>query len=111
MDVSDGLAGDLAKLCRSSGVAARLDARSIPAHPLLKQAFPDHYLELALNGGEDYLLLFTAPVEMLNRVMPALPDAASVVGEIVQGEPGQVVIVEPSGAERVVSQAGWDHFG
>ena len=111
MDVSDGLAGDLAKLCRSSGVSARLYADRIPVHPLLRQTFPDGYLDLALNGGEDYLLLFTASAETVGKVMPGLPDGASVVGEIVAGDAGRVTIVDPSGVERVVSTAGWDHFG
>ena len=61
MDVSDGLADDLGKLCRASGLSARLDAERIPAHPYLKEVYPDDYLGLALHGGEDYLLLFTAP--------------------------------------------------
>ena len=40
IDISDGLADDLAKLCRASGISARLFADRIPVHPLLKQAFP-----------------------------------------------------------------------
>ena len=111
MDVSDGLTGDLAKLCRSSGVSARLYTDRIPAHPLLRQTFPDGYLDLALNGGEDYLLLFTANPETVSKVMPSLPEGASVVGEIVPGEAGQVTLVEPSGVEKVVGSGGWDHFG
>ena len=111
MDVSDGLAGDLAKLCRSSGVSARLYSEHIPVHPLLRQTFPDDFLDLALNGGEDYLLLFTATTQLVEQVMPSLPEGASVVGDIVPGEPGQVVIVEPSGVEKVLGSAGWDHFG
>ena len=111
MDVSDGLAGDLAKLCRSSGVAARLYADRIPVHPLLRQTFRDDYLDLALNGGEDYLLLFTAKVEIVGKLMLGLPEGASVVGEIVPGDPGRVTIVDPSRVEKVVGSAGWDHFG
>ena len=111
MDLSDGLAGDLPKLCRSSGVSARLYADRIPVHPLLRQAFPDGYLDLALNGGEDYLLLFTATAETVRKVIPSLPEGASVVGEIVPGESGLVTMVEPSGVEKVVGSGGWDHFG
>ena len=111
IDISDGLADDLAKLCRASGISARLFADRIPVHPLLKQAFPDRYLELSLNGGEDYLLLFTAAGERMAQVMPRLPDAAAVVGEVTQGDPGQVVIVDPSGVETVADHGGWDHFG
>lgn len=111
MDVSDGLAGDLAKLCQASGVSARLFAQQVSVHPLLKQAFPDRYLELALHGGEDYLLLFTATKGLMARVLPRLPDGAAVVGEIVPGDSGKVVIVDASGAETVAGRGGWDHFG
>ena len=109
MDISDGLADDLSKLCRASGVSARLFAGQIPVHPLMKQAFPDQYLELALNGGEDYLLLFAAPEELMAQVMPQLSPAAAVIGEITEGTPGQVVIVDASGVE-VTAGRGWDHY-
>ena len=105
-----GLADDLAKLCHSSGLAARLHSDKIPVHPLLRQAFPDGYVELALNGGEDYQLLFTAPAEVMVRVMPQLPEAAAVVGELMAGEPGRVTVVDTSGVERVAARGGWDHF-
>ncbi len=110
MDVSDGLADDLSKLCRSSGLSARIYAERVPVHPLLKQAFPNEYLDLALGGGEDYLLLFTAPAEVMARVMPQLPDGAAVLGELLAGEPGRVVVVDSDGSERPSPSAGWDHF-
>jgi len=109
MDVSDGLADDLSKLCRASGLSARLYSEAIPIHPLLKEAFPDRFLELALYGGEDYLLLFTADSELMDRVMPQLSHG-SVVGELVSGKPGRVVIVDGAGKETEASQGGWDHF-
>lgn len=110
MDVSDGLADDLSKLCHASGLSARIFADEIPVHPLLKQAFPTEYLDLALGGGEDYLLLFTAPTEVMDRVLPQLPEGAAVVGEILSGDPGRVSVVENDGSQRVASVAGWDHF-
>ena len=72
MDISDGLADDLSKLCLASGVSARLHAADVPAHPLLQEAFPQRYLELALGGGEDYQLLFTAPRELMDRLLSQL---------------------------------------
>ena len=110
MDVSDGLADDLSKLCRSSGLSARIHAGQVPVHPLLKQAYPDDYLDLALGGGEDYLLLFTAPVEVMALVMPQLSQGAAVVGELLPGEPGRVSVLDVDGSERPASGAGWDHF-
>ena len=110
MDVSDGLADDLSKLCRSSGLSARIHAGQVPVHPLLKQAYPDDYLGLALGGGEDYLLLFTAPAEVMALVMPQLSQGAAVVGELLPGEPGRVSVLDVDGSERPASGAGWDHF-
>jgi thiamine-monophosphate kinase len=111
MDVSDGLADDLSKLCRASGLSACIFADQVPAHQLLKQAFPDGYLDLALAGGEDYTLLFTATPELMDKVMPLLPSDAAVVGEILAGEPGRVVIVDSVGNETAAGRGGWDHFG
>lgn len=110
MDISDGLADDLAKLCLASGVAARIFAGQVPEHGLLREAFPDNYLDLALYGGEDYKLLFAAPPAVMDQVMPRLPEGASIIGEITAGEPGQVVIVGTSGNQTEASRRGWDHF-
>ena len=110
MDVSDGLADDLSKLCLASGVAARIFADRVPIHPALREIFPDDCLDLALNGGEDYLLLFTAPEDVMRRVIPALPDGAAALGEICDGEPGQITLVAADGTETTMGRAGWDHF-
>lgn len=110
MDVSDGLSDDLSKLCLASGLSARVHSEQIPAHPLLKDAFPGEFLDLALHGGEDYLLLFAADPELMSKVMPNLPDGA-VLGELVAGEPGRVVIIDAEGKEIVACRSGWDHFG
>ena len=111
MDVSDGLADDLSKLCQASGLAARVYADRIPVHPLLKMAFPESYLESALHGGEDYVLLFTAAPELMEKVIPLLPGECAVIGEITAGDPGRVVFVDALGNETVAGGKGWDHFG
>ena len=111
MDVSDGLADDLSKLCLASGVAANLSAVQMPIHPMLRSAFPADCLALALHGGEDYVLLFTAPPPVMDKVMPLLSPGAAVIGEIVAGPAGQVTLVDPEGGAEVISRAGWDHFG
>ena len=111
MDVSDGLADDLSKLCLASGVAAHLSAGQMPIHPLLRSAFPADCLALALHGGEDYVLLFTAPPPVMDKVMPLLSPGAAIIGEIVAGPAGQVTLVDPEGGAAVIGRAGWDHFG
>lgn len=110
MDISDGLVGDLSKLSRASGVSARLFADRVPVHPLLKQAFPEDFLNLALNGGEDYRLLFTARKSLMEQVIPQLPPGAAIIGEVFQGETGRVIVVDGSGDEVEPGTAGWDHY-
>ena len=111
MDVSDGLADDLSKLCLASGLAARIYADRVPIHLHLRQSFPEDCLDLALNGGEDYLLLFTASEEVMREAMPSLPEGAAILGEIVAGVPGQITLVGSDGAETAIGRGGWDHFG
>ena len=61
IDLSDGLSTDLAHLCRESGVGAELSLAALPIHPLALLAGTEQAIDLALNGGEDYELLFAAP--------------------------------------------------
>lgn len=87
MDISDGLALDLHRLCKASGVAAELDTV-----PLLAGATVDQ----ALHDGEDYELLYTAPTR---KRMPGLR-----IGRIVKGRPG---IVRLEGC--ILKPIGYDH--
>ncbi len=111
MDVSDGLAGDLAKLCQASGVSGKIFADRLPVHPFLSSRFPDDCVDLALAGGEDYVLLFTGRPAKVNQIVSGLPGGAAVVGEIVEGEPGRVTVVDAHGQELPSGNRGWDHFG
>lgn len=79
MDVSDGLAGDLAKLCSASGVSAVIDASCVPLSDAARDAvsLDPHLLETALTGGDDYEILFTAAADD----MP--PSGVTRIGEIV----------------------------
>ena len=111
MDISDGLVDDLSKMCRASGVAARLDAGKVPVHPMLKEAFPQRYVDMSLGGGEDYQLLFTAPPEIMDAALPMLPPPAATIGEILEGPSGRVTVVDPeTGKELETPHGGWDHF-
>ncbi len=110
MDVSDGLADDLGKLCTASGVAATIYADRVPTPPELKDAFPGDWLDLALYGGEDYVLLFTAPDYIMDAAITLLTEGAAVIGEITDGDPGAVTIVDASGRAMGRNASGWDHF-
>ena len=110
MDVSDGLLDDLSKLCVASGVAADVRRDDVPVHPLLREAFPDRALELALNGGEDYELLFAGPPSLVVEAVARLGPPATVIGEVTRGQPGSVRLIDCSGQAQKVAVRGWDHF-
>lgn len=110
MDVSDGLADDLGKLCAASGVSAVLYADKAPAPDALRRAFPDDWLDLALYGGEDYVLLFTAPPDIMATALDRLPTSAVIIGAITEGLPGAVTVLDSGHRPRPRGAAGWDHF-
>lgn len=65
LDISDGLLGDLEHLLTASAVGCRLDGRALPLSEAFAAFLPNdpELLNLALNGGEDYELLFSSPAE------------------------------------------------
>ena len=119
MDLSDGLATDLSQLCKESGVGAVINAEKLPVDPALKevsQQIDKEPLDLALRGGEDYELLFTAVPEA-EKEIKALGVRAGVplsqVGTIVE-KPGVRLNMSTSfnkvEDEIDISFEGFDHF-
>jgi len=109
IDVSDGLLADLTKLCEASGVSAELHTASVPTDLSLKRAFADDRLELAITGGEDYELLFTAPRDVVEWVTAEVDVPITVIGEVTAGG-GTVTVLDASGAAFDLDRRGWDHF-
>jgi len=118
MDLSDGLATDLAHLCKQSGVGARLLARDLPVVPALAEAArltgadPEQW---AIGGGEDYELLFTAAPDARSRLLDlgcqcGLP--LTPVGTVIAGEGVTLIRQRPdgTGAEVAIAYQGFDHF-
>ncbi len=111
MDVSDGLLGDLGKLCAASGVGARLDLESLPVSAALLAAQGREAGErLVLLGGDDYELLFTLPAAAAGRCEAELRRACAItrIGEI---EAGRAVRCERAGQVIPLAGGGYDHFG
>ncbi|MXY44776.1 MAG: thiamine-phosphate kinase [Dehalococcoidia bacterium] len=109
MDISDGLVGDLTKLCEASGVGAVVRGNEVPVSEALRLQFPDRWLSLALTGGEDYELLFTGREEAVREVSEAVDVPVTVIGEIVDASRG-VSVLDSKGDAIEVEGGGWDHF-
>ena len=110
IDISDGLIADLAHICESSCVSAIIRQDLVPIHPALQSAFKNDCQQLALSGGEDYELLFTATNQVIERVKKAVSCPINIIGEMTDGTPGQVTLINATGESLVWHQAGWEHF-
>ena len=104
IDISDGLSVDLTHICDESGVAAILMSNKVPVAISAN-------LELALHGGEDYELLFTAPksAKVPSRIAGV---TITQIGEIRnrQDYSSAIHILEDNGKVRPLPQRGWEHF-
>jgi thiamine-monophosphate kinase len=115
IDLSDGLALDLARVCDASGVGARIDAARLPIDGAVLAAAGgsgQDPLDLSLTGGEDYELLFVVSPADVDAAMDALTGAgevgATVVGSVVGADAGRTIVID--GAARPLEARGWTHF-
>jgi thiamine-monophosphate kinase len=114
MDVSDGLVGDLAKLCDVSGVSARIETARLPLSPAAAKvlaAEPD-LIEAIATGGDDYEILAAVPPDKIAAFRDLARDAAvpvTEIGEIVAGrEPPQVI--DADGKGLTFARGSFSHF-
>ncbi|MCT4664391.1 MAG: thiamine-phosphate kinase [Flavobacteriales bacterium] len=109
IDVSDGLSSDLLHICTQSKVGCRIYENKIPMDPTLihkSEEFQIHPLTPALNGGEDYELLFTISMDDFEKIKgnPHL----SVIGHITDEASGHHIITNSEEILPLVAQ-GWNH--
>ena len=109
IDVSDGLAKDLRRVCVASGVGAELDLRLVRrATPAGFEALAEKLeldpIAVALAGGEDYVLLFTLP----ESISPPSRFRCVRVGRIVRGH--KLSMIDAGGAAHALPNLGWDHL-
>jgi thiamine-monophosphate kinase len=111
IDLSDGLSTDLAHICRASGVCAEIEQAALPIHPLAHKLDADAALQAALNGGEDYELLFAAPKSIL---MPTSLAGVPItrIGSLKNRRSGQplMTMLTPDGGRVELKPGGWEHF-
>ena len=107
MDVSDGLVADPRQAVR--GERRRSDSQwaGVPVAPELSEMFPGEALRMALDGGEDYQVLFAGPPGAVERAAVAI-EGVAVIGEITSGV--GVTVLDESGAPVDTAGLGWDHL-
>jgi thiamine-monophosphate kinase len=111
IDVSDGLGGDLEKLCAASGCGAEIDAAALPVSESLVAAVGREVArEYALTGGDDYELLFTVPLARLGAMTHAVALGLGPVTRIGTLMSGNGVRVSARGGVTQFSGSGFDHF-
>lgn len=106
IDVSDGLSSDLSHLCDASGVGAEIFADKLPIEPALTLLFPpDESMDLALNGGEDFALLFTGDER---KICDANIAGVRHIGHVTANTAG-IRLIDASGS-RLLAPLGYRHF-
>jgi thiamine-monophosphate kinase len=112
MDVSDGLAGDLGKLCRASGRAAEVDCAAVPLSQAAQAALATDptLIEPILSGGDDYEILLTLPAGKFEAFRSAADKAGVAVARIGQVKSGQGVRFMRDGKVLSFAQASYSHF-
>lgn len=114
MDISDGLAGDLAKLCRTSGVTARIEAGRVPLSDGARAALSvdPGLMEPILTGGDDYEIVCTVDESVLAGFTAAAAEVGtrvSVIGQIEAGE-GAPQFIDANGQPLSFTRPSFSHF-
>ncbi len=110
MDISDGLSSDILHICRQSNVGCVIYDEKLPIHNQTKEMAMEFGLSgtsCALNGGEDYELLFTIPQADYEKIV--LSEKISVIGYITKVEEGTNLITQQGNKHKLVAQ-GWQAF-
>ena len=110
MDVSDGLSSELMHICKQSNTGCRIYEERIPIDyqtAVMAEEFNMNLVTAALNGGEDYELLFTVPLTDHEKV--AAMEGVKIIGRITKPELG-LYMETRDGAELQLRAQGWQAF-
>lgn len=108
IDVSDGLSSELKHICKQSGVGCRIFEERIPVDyqtAMMAEQFNMNVTTVALNGGEDYELLFTVPLYMHDKVSKI--KGVHIIGHITKSDFGELLETRDGGEIELKAQ-GWD---
>jgi thiamine-monophosphate kinase len=114
MDVSDGLAGDLAKLCRVSGVTVAIEAARVPLSQPARAALASEpaLIEPILTGGDDYEVLASVPrgnVEALRDQALARGVVVTDIGVVLAGD-AEARVLDQDGRALAFERPSFSHF-
>ncbi len=110
MDVSDGLSSDILHICKQSQVGCVLYEEKLPIHDEARETAMEFGIDptmCALNGGEDYELVFTINPKEYEKIV--LNEQISVIGHITEGEEGANLITR-AGNKHGLKAQGWNAF-
>lgn len=110
IDISDGLASEIFHICKQSNTGALVEESKIPIHPETEKMALKFRLDpitCALNGGEDYELLFSVDPKDLDKARNM--NDIFMIGELVEAEQG-IQLETTSGNRHVLKAQGWKHF-
>ena len=108
IDISDGLSSEILHICKESNTGCRIFADKVPIHPSTVSAADEFNIEpliAALNGGEDYELLFTVPLSEFGII--AKQPGVSVIGHITAASE-KALLVAPGGNTIELTAQGWN---
>jgi thiamine-monophosphate kinase len=108
MDISDGLSSELMHICKQSGVGCRIFEKEIPIDyqtAVMAEEMNMNVTTCALNGGEDYELLFTVPIGDLDKVKEL--EDVHLIGHITDSKFGQVLVTRDNQEFELKAQ-GWN---
>lgn len=108
IDISDGLSSELLHICKQSNCGCRIYEKNIPIDyqaAIQAEEFNLNVTTCALNGGEDYELLFTVPIGDYEKVEAM--EGIRVIGHITKAELG-AKLIGPDGSEFDITAQGWN---
>ncbi len=111
MDVSDGLSSELMHICSQSNVGCRIYEERIPIDyqtATMASELNMNLVTAALNGGEDYALLFTVPLTDHERISQL--SGIRIIGHITKQELGCMLVTRDGDSEIEIKAQGWNAF-
>ena len=112
MDLSDGLAQDLPRLCAASGVGAEIHTAQLPIHPDAEALAAEDGIPAGLHAladGEDYELLFALDPQVVPEIVNLSDVPLTAIGTVTSGQ--DLKLIDAAGQAHPWPRAGWEHHG